>query len=178
MRLLPIYGLMAEFEDEEHLLEAGRRAYGEGYRNMDAYSPSPIEGMAEAIGYKKNVMSPIVLAGALTGAIGGFFLQYWISAINYPINVGGRPYNSWPSFIPITFEMTVLFGSLFAFFGLLAVNGLPMPYHPVFNVPNFQYASRNRFFLCIEARDPQFDKETTREFLESLNAREVSEVNQ
>ena len=178
MRLRPIYGLMAEFESEEQLLEATRRAYAEGYRKMDAYSPSPIEGLAEAMGVGGHIMSVIVLIGAMIGGFGGYLLQYWISAINYPVNVAGRPYHSWPMFIPITFELTVLCGALFAFFGLLIVNGLPMPYHPVFNVPSFEHASTDKFFLCIEARDLKFDKETTMRFLESLRAKEVSEVNQ
>jgi hypothetical protein len=177
MRLLPIYGLMAEFEGPEALLEAARHAYADGYRKMDAYSPSPVEGLADAIGCKRQVMPLIVLIGALIGCIGGYYLQYWISVVNYPLNVGGRPYHSWPSFIPVTFEMTILCAAFFALFGMLAVNGLPMPYHPVFNVPGFEYASRNRFFLCIEARDPKFDKDATKTFLEGLNARKVTEVN-
>jgi hypothetical protein len=177
MRLLSIYGLMAEFEGPDQLLEAAKRAYTEGYRRMDAYSPAPVEGLAEAIGFKRQWMPLIVLLGALAGCAGGYYMQYWISVVDYPLNVGGRPYHSWIAFIPVTFEMTVLCGAFAALLGMLAINGLPMPYHPVFNVPSFKFASRNRFFLCIEARDPRFDKEATKKFLESLNAREVTEVN-
>jgi hypothetical protein len=172
----PIYGLMAEFDGSEDLLAAARRAYAEGYRRMDAYTPLPVEGLAEAIGFRRTAVPAIVLLGGLLGCSGGFYLQYWAAVTNYPINVGGRPLNSWPSFIPVTFELTVLIAALSAFFGLLALNRLPMPYHPVFNVPRFELATRNRFFLCIEARDPRFEREGTRRFLEGLNARGVYDV--
>ncbi len=171
-----IYGLIAEFDRPEDLRAAARRAYEEGYRKLDAFSPLPIEGLADAMGLHRTQVPLIVLAGGLLGFLGGFYLQYWIHVIDYPMNVGGRPYNSWPSFIPVTFEMTVLFAALAALLGMLALNGLPMPHHPVFNVPRFALATRDRFFLCIEARDPKFDPEATRRFLESLHAREVSEV--
>ncbi len=150
--------------------------HAEGYRRIDAYTPFPIEGLAEAIGFHYNRLPLLVLIGGLAGAAGGFGLQYWVAAITYPINVGGRPFNSWPSFIPVTFEMTILLAALTAVLGLLALNGLPMPYHPVFNVPRFALATRDRFFLCIEATDPRFDREGTRRFLEGLGPREVSEV--
>ncbi len=172
----PIYGLMAEFEEPEQLLAAARKAYAEGYRKMDAYSPFPIEGLAEAIGFHKNTVAPIVLIGAIVGGLTGFFLQYYIAVINYPLNIGGRPLNSWPAFIPITFELTILFGAISAVLGMLALNGLPMPYHPVFNVPGFALATRNRFFLCLESADPKFDREKTREFLKGLQSHELSEV--
>ena len=120
---------------------------------MDAYSPFPVDGLAEAIGFSRTRVPLIVLIGGLIGCVGGFYLQYWVAVIDYPINIGGRPLNSWPSFIPVTFELTILIASLFAFFGVLALNRLPMPYHPVFNVERFELASRNRFFLCIEAVD-------------------------
>lgn len=167
---------MAEFDKPEALLAATRRAYEEGYRKMDAYTPYPIEELSEALGFRRNRLPLIVLIGGLLGAIGGYGLMYWTSVIDYPINVGGRPFNSWPSFIPITFETTVLIASLSAVLGLLALNGLPMPNHPVFNTPNFEMASRDRFFLCIEADDPRFDHERTMNFLKSLNAREVTDV--
>ena len=172
----PIYGLMADFDDSDDLLAAARQAYAEGYRKMDAYTPFPVEGLAEAIGFRRNRVALIVLIGGIAGCLSGFLLQYYVAVINYPINVGGRPLNSWPAFIPITFEFTVLFGALFAVFGMLALNGLPMPYHPVFNVPGFELASRNRFFLCIESEDPKFDRKRTEDFLKGLSSRAVSEV--
>jgi Protein of unknown function (DUF3341) len=171
-----MYGLLAEFEEPEGLLAAARRAYGEGYRRLDAYTPFPLEGLAESIGVRRTGISLLVLMGGIVGCVTGFSLQYWISVVSYPLNVGGRPYNSWPSFIPVTFELTVLFAAFAAVVGMLALNGLPMPYHPVFNVPRFALASRDRFFLCIEATDSKFNAVETREFLESLDACAVSEV--
>lgn len=170
------YGLMAEFDDPASLLAATRHAYQDGYRKMDAYSPFPVEGLAEALGARRKAVPLIVLLGGLVGCFGGFFMQYYIAAIYFPLNIGGRPLNSWPAFIPVTFELTVLVAALSAVFGLLALNGLPMPYHPTFNVPRFKFASRDRFFLCIEAADPKFDRERTREYLLRLEAREVNEV--
>jgi hypothetical protein len=172
----PIYGLLAEFENPQDLLIAARRAYEAGYRRMDAYTPFPIDGLAEAIGFHHTRLPLIVLIGGIIGGIGGFLLQYWVSVIAYPLNVGGRPLNSWPAFIPVTFELTILVAALSAVLGMLALNGLPMPYHPVFNVPRFALATRDRFFLCIEATDPQFDREETRRFLERSQPRQVSEV--
>ena len=171
-----IYGLMAEFEDPNALVAAAHRAHHEGYRRMDAYSPMPIEELHEALGMHHTKLPLIVLIGGIVGCLGGFFLQYWVSAVAYPINVGGKPYVSWPAFIPVTFECTILAAALSAVLGMLALNGLPMPYHPVFNVPRFALASRNRFFLCIEARDRRFDLDATRRFLETLNPREVTTV--
>jgi hypothetical protein len=171
-----IYGLMAEFEDPSALVAATAHAYGAGYRRMDAYSPFPIEELHEALGSHHTRLPLIVLIGGLVGCIGGYALQDWASAIAYPLNVGGKPIHSWPAFIPVTFECAILVAALSAVFGMLALNGLPMPYHPVFNVPRFALASRNRFFLCIEARDTQFDLEATRRFLETLNPREVTTV--
>jgi hypothetical protein len=171
-----LYGLVAEFDTPEHLLSAARRAFAEGFRNMDAYTPFPVEGLAAAIGFHRTRLPLIVLIGGIIGCVGGFFLQYWISVLDYPINVGGRPLNSWPSFIPVTFELTILLAALSAVFGLLALNGLPMPYHPIFNVERFELASLNRFFLCIEAKDPCFDSERTRSFLEGIGAQGVYEV--
>ena len=171
-----IYGLMAEFDDPNALVLAATRAREAGYRRMDAYSPFPIEELHHALGAHASRLPMIVLIGGLVGCISGFLLQYWTMAVAYPLNVGGRPFNSWPAFIPVTFEFTILGAALSAVFGMLALNGLPMPYHPVFNVPRFALASRSRFFLCIEARDKKFDVEATRQFLESLNPREVSTV--
>lgn len=172
----PIYGLMAEFENPQDLVNAARRARAEGYRKMDAYTPFPVEGLADALELGSTRVPLIVLIGGLIGALLGYFMQYYLMAVDYPVNVGGRPYHSWPSFIPVTFEMTVLVAGLSAVLGMLALNGLPMPYHPVFNVPRFALATRDRFFLCIEATDPLFDREDTRRFLERLLPRVVSEV--
>jgi hypothetical protein len=171
-----IHGLMAEFEDPNDLVAAARRAYHEGYRAMDAYSPLPIEELNDAIGFHHTRLPLIVLIGGIVGCVAGYLLQWWASAVAYPLNVAGKPFHSWPMFIPITFECTVLGAALSAVFGMLALNGLPQPYHPVFNVPRFALASRNRFFLCIEARDPKFDLEDTRAFLETLGPREVTTV--
>jgi len=172
-----LYGLMAEFEEPEELLAAAERAYRAGYRKMDAYTPLPIEGLAEAIGFHRTWVSPLVLLGGLTGCMGGFGLLYWITTIAYAHNVGGRPFNSWPAYIPVTFECTVLLAALTAVIGMFALNGLPQPYHPVFNNPAFaERASRDRFFLCIEAADPMFDRTQTAAFLETLHPEQVAEV--
>jgi len=171
-----IHGLMAEFDDPTSLVTATERAYGAGYRRMDAYSPFPIEELHHALGEGHTRLPLIVLIGGLCGCLGGYGLQYWSSVIAYPLNVGGKPLHSWPAFIPVTFECTILVAALSAVLGMLALNGLPQPYHPVFNVPRFALASRNRFFLCIEAADPKFDLEGTREFLTTLGPREVSTV--
>ena len=172
-----IYGVMAEFEQPEQLLDAAKRTYAAGYRKMDAYSPMPIEGLSEAIGFTRNWVSAVVLGGGLAGCVGGFGLLWWISKIAYPHNIGGRPFNSWLMYIPITFECTVLLAALSAVVGMLAMNKLPMPYHPVFNVAEFaKRASIDRFFLCIEADDPMFDREKTKAFLQELNPEEVAEV--
>jgi hypothetical protein len=167
---------MAEFDTPTAIVAAARRAYEEGYRRMDTYTPFPVEGLAEELRFHRTRVPLIVLLGGLAGCLGGYFLQYWIMALYWPVNVGGRPLNSWPMFIPVTFELTVLVAALSAVLGMLALNGLPHPYHPVFNVPRFALASQDRFFLCIEASDPRFDRAGTRYFLESLAPREVSDV--
>ena len=171
-----IHGLMAEFDDPTSLVAAAERAHREGYRRMDAYSPFPIEELHHALGAHQTRLPLIVLIGGLCGCLGGYGLQYWSSVFAYPLNIGGKPLHSWPAFIPVTFECTILVAALSAVLGMLALNGLPQPYHPVFNVPRFALASRNRFFLCIEAADPKFDLEGTRAFLATLGPREVSTV--
>jgi hypothetical protein len=171
-----LYGLMAEFDDPTSLVAAANAARLGGYRRIDAFSPIPIEELHGAIGFHHTKLPLIVLVGGIVGGLAGYYLQYWASAIAYPMNIGGRPFNSWPQFVPITFEMTILGAALAAVFGMLALNGLPMPYHPVFNTPRFALASRNRFFLLIESRDAKFDREATQTFLESLDPRGVSEV--
>ena len=176
MKRTPIYGILAEFDSPTDLVEAARRTTKAGYKKIDAYSPFPIEELADAIGFPKNGVPLVVLIGGLLGCVGGYFMQYWSAAISYPINIGGRPYNSWPAFIVVTFEMTILCAGLAAVFGMLALNGLPMPYHPVFNSPNFALASKEKFFLCIEAADPKFDLTRSRRFLEELGPRIVTEV--
>ena len=176
MKPHPIYGLMAEFDTPTQIVVAARHAYAAGYRRLDAYSPFPVEGLSEAIGFHRNRVPLVVLIGGLLGALTAYALQYWINVIDYPLNIGGRPFHSWPAFIIVTFELTILFAGLSAVLGMLAMNGLPMPYHPVFNVPSFALATRDRFFLCIEATDPKFDLAATREFLAGLNPRSISEV--
>jgi hypothetical protein len=173
---LKTYGLMAEFGDPNDLVRAAHRAYEEGYRKIDAFSPIPIEELSEAVGFHHTKLPIIVFCGGLFGLIGGLALQYWVAVIEYPLNVGGKPLFSWPAFIPPAFEMTILFAALSAVFGMLALNGLPEPYHPVFNVPRFALATRNRFFLLIESADPKFDPDNTKQFLESLTPTHVSEV--
>ena len=172
----PIYGVMAEFNNPTSLVNAAREARARGYRKLDAYSPFPIEELTEVLHLPKSKLPLIVLIGGILGGLTGYLMQYYVTVIYFPINIAGRPLHSWPMYIVITFELTVLFAALAAVFGLLAVCGLPMPYHPTFNVPRFALASRNRFFLCIQARDPLFDREQTSAFLLALEPREVSEV--
>jgi hypothetical protein len=167
---------MAEFDEPDALLSAARKAHEGGYQKIDAYTPFPIEGLTEALGHHKQRLPLIVFLCAVLGGVAGYALQYFATVIYYPLNIGGRPLHSWPAFIPVTFELTILGGAVAAVLGMLALNGLPMPYHPVFNVPRFELASRDKFFLCIEAVDPRFDRTETKQFLENLNAREVTEV--
>ena len=172
----PIYGLVAEFAGPAELLKAAEQAHAAGYRRMDAYSPYPIEELAEVMGFHKTRMPLVVLIGGIIGCLGGFGMQYYACVYGYPYNVGGRPFNSWPMFIPITFELTILCAALSCVLGMLALNGLPMPYHPLFHVRRFACATKDAFFLCIETADPQFESQHTREFLTSLGALEVTEV--
>jgi hypothetical protein len=171
-----LHGLMAEFETPTALVQAAERARLAGYRQMDAYSPIPIEELSEALGLRRSRLPLLVLLGGIAGCLGGFGLQYWVAVLEYPMNVAGRPLNSWPQFIPVTFETTVLGAALACFFGMWALNRLPQPYHPVFNVPAFARASSDRFFLCIEATDPRFERDGTWQFLEGLHPVGVSEV--
>jgi hypothetical protein len=176
MKRTGVYGLMAEFDSVHTLLAAANRTREAGYKRIDAYSPFPVEGLAEAIGFPHNEVPLVVLIGGLIGGVSGYLMQYWMSAVDYPLNIGGKPYHSWPSFIVITFEMTILFAGISAVFGMLALNGLPMPYHPVFNVPRFTSASKDRFFLIVFSSDQKYDPADTRQFLESLAPRSLSEV--
>lgn len=171
-----LYGLMAEFDTPTALVAATNRARLEGYRQMDAYSPIPLHELDDALGLTRTRLPRLVLLGGILGGLGGFGLEAWVSYIAYPMNVGGRPYISWPQFIPVTFETTVLGAALACFIGMWALNRLPQPYHPVFNVPAFARASTDRFFLCIEATDPSFKLDGTRQFLEGLHPVGVSEV--
>jgi hypothetical protein len=173
-----LYGVMAEFDNPTSLVNAARAAREKGYRKLDAYTPFPIEALHEVLHLHRNKLPLIVLIGGLLGGIGGYLLQYYVTVWHYPINIAGRPLHSWPAYIIITFEMTILLASLSAVLGLFALCGLPQPYHPTFNVPRFAMASNDRFFLCIEAADPLFDARQTAQFLEGLEAREVSEVAQ
>lgn len=176
MKRDPIYGMMAEFDTPAALVEATKRTYQAGYKRIDAYTPFPVEGLADEIGFHRDEVPLVVLIGGMLGGLTGYLMQYWMSAVAYPLNIGGKPYHSWPAFIVITFEMTILFAGISAVFGMLALNGLPMPYHPVFNVPRFTRASRDRFFLVVFSSDGKYDPAATRQFLESLDPRSVSEV--
>ena len=176
MKTTPIYGIMAEFDSATALVAAARKTHEAGYRKIDAYSPFPVEELAEAIGFHTNRVALVTLIGAIIGGLSGYLMQYWMAAVDYPVNVAGRPYHSWPSFIVITFELTILSGGISAVLGMLALNGLPMPYHPVFNVPRFAMATKDRFFLIVFSTDPKYDPTTVRAFLQSLQPRSISEV--
>ena len=167
---------MAEFDDPSALVAAARRAYEAGYRKMDTFSPFPVEEAWEAIGHHDRRLSKIVLAGGLTGLLTGIGLQEWVHELAYPINIAGKPLNSWPQFVPVCFELTILFAALSAVLGMIILNGLPAPYHPAFNVPRFERASRDKFFLLVESDDPKFDRQATLEFLKGLNPSEINEV--
>ena len=171
-----LYGVMAEFDNPTDLVAAARRTYEAGYRRINGYSPYPIEELSEAIGFTHTSLPLIVFVGGVLGGLGGFFMQYWMEVISYPLNVGGKPYNSWPAFIPITFECAVLCAAFAAVLGMLVLNKLPQPYHPVFNAPSFALATRDRFFLVVEANDPKYDHDAIVTFMKNLNAREVADV--
>src|ERR1051325_7939645 len=171
-----LYGVMAQFDNPSQLVAAARETYEAGYRQINGYSPFPIEELSEAIGFRRTALPLIVLIGGVLGGLGGFFMQYWMEVIDYPINVGGKPFNSWPALIPITFECTVLVAAFSAVLGMLFLNKLPQPYHPVFNAPNFAMATRDRFFLVVEANDPKYNHDAVVRLLQSLNATEVIDV--
>lgn len=171
-----VYGLLAEFDNADAMVAAARQAHEAGYRRMDCFSPYPVGEAADAMGFRKSEMGPVMFIGGLMGATAGFLMQYLLGAYDYPTNIGGRPFFSWPSYVPITFEMMVLTAALSGLFGLIAICGLPMLYHPLFNVPAFSRASNDRFFLCIEARDPKFDLSATRDFLAGQQPLSVAEV--
>jgi hypothetical protein len=171
-----IYGVMGEFATAKQLIEAVKKTRDAGYRKFDAYAPFPVEGLSEAMGLKRSWVPFVTLLGGLLGGLTGFFFQVWVNVSSYPINIAGRPPNSWPAFIPVTFELTVLGASTFSVFGMIAMNKLPQPYHPVFNVARFSHASIDRFFVCIEATDPKFGLADSARFLQSLQAQHVTEV--
>ena len=174
-----LFGVMGEFSTPEELVAAAKKVREAGYLHVEAYTPFPVEGLSEAVGFggfRSNLVALLTLIGGVGGGLTGFGLQYWVAAITYPMNIGGRPLNSWPAFIPVTFELTVLGASIFAVFGMLALNKLPQPYHPVFNVDRFSLASTDKFFLCIEAHDPKFNLTETAKLLQSLHAEHVNEV--
>ena len=174
----PLYGLIAEFESPRALIDAASRVRDAGYRKVDAYSPYPIHELTEALALPRTKLPLLVFIGGALGCGTALLMQWFATVVHYPVNVGGRPLASWPSFIPITFELTVLFAAGAAVLGMLGLNGLPMPYHPIFNAPRFALASRDRFFLCIEAKDPMFELEKTSRFLSTLGAHVVSEVDE
>jgi hypothetical protein len=173
-----LYGLLGEFDSPKQLMDAARKAREAGYHRLDAFAPFPVEGLSQALGLgrKQDQVPLITLIGGLAGGIGGFFFQLWVNVSSYPMNIAGRPLNSWPAFIPITFELTILGASLSAVFGMLALNRLPQPHHPLFNIERFKRATSDKFFLCILSHDKKFHLEETARFLESVQAHHVTEV--
>lgn len=171
-----LFGLVAEFNDGESLIEAAKESRDAGYKDIKAYTPYRVEGLGDALGLEANILPWVVFIALIVGAAVGFSMQYYTDVISYPLNIGGRPLNSWPSFTIITFELAILFGALATAGGMLILNGLPLPYHPIFNTPDFELASGDRFYLCIEARDEQFDRQETLRFLSGLNPKSVNEA--
>jgi hypothetical protein len=171
-----VYGVLGEFSSAEHLLEAAHAVREAGYRRTDAYAPFPVHGLADALGARPTRLPFIVLMGGIGGGLLGYFMQYYMGVVDYPLNIGGRPTHAWPAFVPVTFELTILGAALAAVLGMLALNGLPRPYHPLFNVPEFSLASQNRFFLCIEATDPRFDIAGVTDFLHRIGSTHVQVV--
>ncbi|HLW64182.1 MAG TPA: DUF3341 domain-containing protein [Gemmataceae bacterium] len=171
-----IYGLLAEFTTAEEILRAARSVRLQGYRSVEAYTPYAVDGLAEELGMKHSQVQFVVLVAGLIGAGVGFFMMYWTMAVDYPFDVGGRPLNSWPVFLPIAFEVMVLVASFAALLSMLYLNGLPRFHRPIFYVPQFARATQDRFFLCIEATDPRFEREATGQFLAGLRPVEVVEV--
>ena len=172
----PFFSLMAEFDSAQALLDAAHQVREAGYTKIDAYSPFPIHGLAEALGFRERRVAPIALAGGIAGALAGYGLEYWSQVIEFPMDIGGRPFHSWVSFIPPAFETTILFAAFSTVIGMLALNRLPQPYHPAFNAPRFARASQDTFFLAIETSDPKFDEDATKKFLSTLRPREVVQV--
>lgn len=175
---LPIYGVLGEFDSAEDLLEAADAVRQAGYRRTDAYAPFPVHGLADALGARPTRLPFIVLIGGIAGGVLGYLMQVYCAAIDYPLNIGGRPPHAWPAFVPVTFELTILGAALSAVLGMFALNGLPRPYHPLFNIPEFSLASQNRFFLCIEATDPKFELAGVSEFLQRIGSTHVQVVEQ
>jgi hypothetical protein len=171
-----VYGVIAEFDNPTDLLKATQSTYDAGYRRIEAYTPYPIEEVSEAVSPHRNRLPYIVLLGGIIGGLAGYALQYYTQVIDYPLNIGGRPFHSWPAFIPVTFETTILGAAFAAIFGMLALNGLPRPHHPIFNAPRFQLASHSHFFLFVECYDPKFKKEDVERFLKSFSPLSVSVV--
>jgi len=174
----PLYGLLAEFPDADSLVAAAAALSARGYRRMDAYTPFAVHGLSDALGFRQTRMPLVVLVGGLIGLVGGYALQWWVAVKAYPLNIGGRPLNSWPSFVPVTFELTILVASLFAVLGMLALNGLPRPHHPLFAIPAFDHASTDGFFLCVESADPLFDPFESPKQLKELQPKQVWNVPQ
>lgn len=171
-----LYGIVAEFDTPEEIMEAARAARAEGYTRTDAYTPFAVEGLDEELGMKPTRLGWVMLLAGTAGLFLGFFMQWYANVVHYPLNIGGRPFNSWPNFIVITFEVTVILSSFAVGLAMLLRNGLPRLYHPIFNAPNFENVTRDKFFLCIESKDPRFDPDSTRRFLEGLRPTRVSEV--
>lgn len=179
-----VFGVIAQFGESDDLIVAARKARAAGYSKMDGHSPIPVHGLYEALGYKRSILAWLVGIGAITGFSAAVVLQVFASAVDggafgiegYPLMVGGRPFISWPSFIPICFELTILFSAFAAVFGMFGLNGLPMPYHPVFNAEGFDRATLDKFFLCIESDDPHFDEAEVTAFLQTLSPENVAPV--